>query len=621
MTSAPGLRPVSWLRTTAAAVSLVGLAVAVAMLSATGMSDLWDLPLRDAVLRAAPHQPPTAVAAVTIDEAALAREGPWPWPRERLAQLVRTVRENGAATVVLDVLLVEPAAGDESLAAALAAGPSITVAAISDDGTRWLLPTDLLGEAVVIAHAGFPLDHDGVLRRLLSTQQAGSRSLPAVAVAAASQVTGRAVPIAREMLPDFRVRTTDVPRLSAVEVLDGTFDPSVLLRRAVFVGSSALGLGDRVVTPTSLRSRPVPGVLVHAAATEAVITDHLLRSLPPWASGLLAVAVVVAACGCARLGGATRIAVELCLVGAMPALGGAALLGARLELPVATLTLVGMVAVGVNEGRLAWLGWRRSGQAAALLVEPGAEASDSASPSQRFADLERLARAARQRREDEAEARRVLAHELKTPLTSVRGLAQLLSEFDLPPEEQRRVAKMVGGEVDRLRDMVDGILDLARLREQPPPTSAVDLAAAAQARSRALAAGSGRSVTCSTPPTAFVKGERSLLERVLDNLIGNAIKYSPAPGEITVGVITAAAEVILEVRDRGPGIPPSERRAIFQRFVRGTTAAGTKGTGLGLALVDEVITWHGGHVDVVAGDPIGTTFRVVLPAATATSGG
>lgn len=593
----------------------------VALLTATHVTSLWDLPLRDALLRRAPGRTVTAVAAVTIDESSLASQGSWPWPRERLAALVRVIRAGGARLVVLDLLLAEAAAGDAALAAALAKGPTLLVAALADGGSAWILPAPSLRGTAEIGHAGFPLDHDGVLRRLATTQQAGGRSIPAVAVAAAARVNGTAVPIGRVAVPDFRAHTSDVPQLSAGDLLTGTANPEVLDGRAVFVGSSAVGLGDRVVTPTSPRSRPVPGVLVHAAVTEALLTGHVLLITPPWAAGGLALLVALAPAALVRLGGGRRVGAELALLSAVLLLGTTALLWAGVEMPIATLGLVALIAVGVSEARLAWLAWRHAGEIAALLSDsPSGETVPSA-PGERLESVERLARSARLRQVKDEEARRVLAHELKTPLTSVRGLAQLLSEFDLAPDEQRRVAAMVGGEVDRLREMVDGILDLAHVDAAGRAAGPVDLASVALDRCAALSKGSGRAIECDTPPTVVVSGDRGLLERVLDNLVGNAIKYSAAPDPIEVRISVDQGEAKLEVRDAGKGIPAAELETIFGRFARGSSAAGTQGTGLGLALVDEVITWHRGRIEVESTEGAGSTFTVVLPLAATSPGG
>jgi signal transduction histidine kinase len=105
-----------------------------------------------------------------------------------------------------------------------------------------------------------------------------------------------------------------------------------------------------------------------------------------------------------------------------------------------------------------------------------------------------------------------------------------------------------------------------------------------------------------------------LLERLIDNLLGNAMKYTPSDAPIDVRVRETGGEAMLEVADRGPGIADADRERIFERFYRGASAEGTEGLGLGLAFVAEIARWHGGAVRVENRPGGGALFRVTLPA-------
>jgi signal transduction histidine kinase len=105
----------------------------------------------------------------------------------------------------------------------------------------------------------------------------------------------------------------------------------------------------------------------------------------------------------------------------------------------------------------------------------------------------------------------------------------------------------------------------------------------------------------------------ALFERVIDNLVGNAIKYSEAGGTIDVSVRQGNERVQVLVRDQGPGIPDEHRARIFDRFFRVPGSSGT-GAGLGLALVREVVDWHGGCITIDSERGAGSTFTVTLPA-------
>lgn len=578
-----------------------------------GPADRIELPLRDLALRALPERPARLVAVVAVDDASLETVGPWPWPRARLAELVSEVRRAGPRGVALDVLLTDPDSGDPALAAALVGGDALLVAALRADGGGWLLPSPGLRSAATAAHGAFELDHDGVLRRLAGTKQAGGLALPALSVALAGRGTpGLAVPVGREIVPDFRTAPEGVPVTSARALFDGAAGTAALADRLVLIGVTATGLGDRVVTPRSGRSHPSAGVLVHAAVTERLAAGGLLHALPPLGCAVLAAALVVIAGLASRLGGGARLAAGVALV-ALPGTAGLPLLAwGGVTLPVATLTAVTLLSVVTADALLALRAWR-STLASTHHLRPSS--MPSGTPRQRLELLESLAAEAAERSVAEAEARRVAAHELKTPLTSLKGLAQLLRDYDLDPDEQRHVADLVHHEAERLHALVDTLLDLERLqlkdfeREARP----VDLSRLAAERAEALARGTGREIRVEGDTAVKVRGVEPLLSRVVDNLVGNALKFAPPGLPVTVRGLRAADEAWLEVEDHGPGVAPDDRERIFTRFGRGASAAGQPGLGLGLALVSEVATWHGGRVQLLDAPGGGSVFRVHLP--------
>jgi two-component system sensor histidine kinase BaeS len=123
-------------------------------------------------------------------------------------------------------------------------------------------------------------------------------------------------------------------------------------------------------------------------------------------------------------------------------------------------------------------------------------------------------------------------------------------------------------------------------------------------------------VTLSITPSgpAWVRGNASMLFRVIFNLGENAIKYTPAGAGATIALSQSGNEVVLEVRDTGPGIPPADLPHIFDRFYRADRARGRGGVGLGLALVRSIVALHGGRITVESTPGAGSCFRVVLPA-------
>ncbi|MCL4808082.1 MAG: CHASE2 domain-containing protein [Thermoanaerobaculia bacterium] len=549
---------------------------------ATGLPAALDLPVRDVLLRALTSRPVTGVAVVAVDEESLSVEGPWPWPRARLAAVADAVRAAGARAVVLDVLLVEPGDGDETLATSLERIPTVLAAGL-DARAGWLLPAPALRDAGTLAQVSFDVDHDGVVRRFSATKQRDGLALPSLPVAAASLAQGaaRPVPVGRVLVPDFRRRPRDVPVVGVSRLLAGRAGEA-LRGKVVLLGVTAAGLGDRYVSPGSPSGTPEPGVLVQAAAACGILEGELLRAVPPPASGLIAAAFA----GLVLLAGrGARRRPLLVSAAALPPLLGAALLAAGVELPLATLTLATLLAVLAVEARAARRGETEAARATAL-------------------------------RADEREARRAAVHDLKTPLTAVRGLTQLLSGFDLSEAERARVVAMVGEETERLGGMIESLnaVEKMQLAEFESAARPVDLGALAARRAAALGAGAAGRVSAEAREGVLVLGDEPLLSRVVDNLVGNALKFSPPSSPVRLAVALRGREAVLTVADEGPGIPESERARIFARFERGSGTDAVEGLGLGLSLVSEVVTWHGGRVAVKSAGRTGSLFEVVLPA-------
>ena len=537
-------------------------AVGVTLLLAFRLDQAYELPVHDALLRALPSRPATATMLIEIDEASIREIGRWPWPRTVLASLVDRAIEGGARGVVIDVLLAESADGDEQLAHVLQRTPNAAVAVLGENG-EWVLPAASVHATP--AHGNFELDHDGILRRVASTKQSHDRSLPAISVAAASMYNGRPIPVGVSLSPAFRTPARAIPRVSAAKALR---EPLNVRGKIVFIGPTAFALGDRVLTPTAAHHQPDPGVTVHAAATESLVRGDTIRTMPPIVSGLLAGAIVGVVLQKRRRAWAIAIVVALIALG----LSGIAM-------PIITLI------------------------ATTILAQAAIETVSTS----------KTLRQTRIDREQEVESKRRLAHELKTPLASMRGLTQLLAQFDLSDDERRRVTTLLESEAGKLQSLVQVMLDLERLplRDFLTSSSVIDLGDLVTKRIEFLRASTDRALSVSSAPSVLVRADAALIERVIDNLVGNALKYTEHDVDVRVSKYDGAA--MIEVEDRGPGIAPADRTRVFDRFVRGATAAGTHGLGLGLSMVAEIARWHRGDValeDAVSG---GALFRVTLP--------
>lgn len=203
------------------------------------------------------------------------------------------------------------------------------------------------------------------------------------------------------------------------------------------------------------------------------------------------------------------------------------------------------------------------------------------------------------------------SHHLRTPLTGVRLRLEAIEETtsDRPVAEEAAAAI---NEVDRLTRRIDQILALARSDIGAGGSSVVEVAPIVRDRVRAaglIARERGITVDFTTQKAdeALVEAPVGTVERIIDELVGNAVSYARSSVEVAVGV--EGAWVVLEVSDDGPGLPEQERSAVFQRFVRGSQAA-PGGSGLGLALVSESAQALGGEANAEESERGGLTVRV-----------
>jgi two-component system, OmpR family, sensor histidine kinase CreC len=200
---------------------------------------------------------------------------------------------------------------------------------------------------------------------------------------------------------------------------------------------------------------------------------------------------------------------------------------------------------------------------------------------------------------------RTLAHEIKAPLTAIRGSAELLGE-DLPVEDRRRFEEAIRDGAERIRRLVDELLALARLerREAQPRFEAVDLGElvrdSLEAMGAAFAAHGVNLRQVGDVAEVIVEGDRSLLGRALGNLLQNALEFAPAGGTTEVRLSRGRGHARIEVLDDGPGIPEYARERIFERFYSlPRPLSGKKSTGLGLSLAREIMELHGGTLMVL----------------------
>jgi signal transduction histidine kinase len=228
--------------------------------------------------------------------------------------------------------------------------------------------------------------------------------------------------------------------------------------------------------------------------------------------------------------------------------------------------------------------------------------------------------------EQELEAQRqkdeffsLVTHELRSPLTSIRGYAQLMMRR-LPPEADevlRRSAVTVVEQSRRMQELVDNLLDLSRLSlgRFALDKTEVDLANLARQVVESLKVTSAHhTLHLIAPESLMVVCDAQRIHQVLENLIGNAIKYTPGGGPVEVTVTSSTAEAEVSVRDQGIGIGPEHLPHIFERYYQAEMVGGAKaGLGVGLNVCQEIVLAHGGRIWAESEPGKGSTFHFTIP--------
>jgi signal transduction histidine kinase/CheY-like chemotaxis protein len=587
------------------------------------------------------------VVVVDIDDAALRalqpRLGPWPYRRDAHALAIDYLRESGAALIVLDIVFDGARPGDDALARTIAKQPDVVLAAaglkqsLGPDApvatqlarvalpqtpqaptVRWpalTLPSDALLAACTrpgcVGLITSPLDNDGVLRRIPLLHESAGRVLPSLPLAALilthpdgaqALVRDRSRDGQGSVLPMLPRNADAVATLSfgalmgdALGLTDGQATRAAVRGRTVFIGVSAFA-ADEAVTPLGR----LPGTTLLAMTYGALANTQLLKAAGwPAQGGLLALAVLPACLTWRR--GRPAIAADAlaCAVTMVAVLGVdvAALALARVQfdpLPALAVVLFGFVLCAAAQLRWALRSNRR-------LASERAKAE-----SANWAKSEFLAN---------------VSHELRTPMNALLGMAELLSQTRLSPE-QKRYVNVFRNAGNRLFALINDLLDLSKieagkLEMRESVFSLRRLLADEFALLQPRAANKGLSLVLDCPPEVddVLRADPERLAQVLVNLMGNALKFT-REGEVKVTVQRLGTQLQFSVSDSGVGIAPDKLEVIFQPFTQADRDVHSTfgGTGLGLSISKRLVEIMGGRIWVESTVGHGSTFHFTVQA-------
>jgi signal transduction histidine kinase len=213
------------------------------------------------------------------------------------------------------------------------------------------------------------------------------------------------------------------------------------------------------------------------------------------------------------------------------------------------------------------------------------------------------------------------AHEMRTPLTSIQGSSEIMARYNLPDEKRHQLSEMINSESKRLSKIIQTFLDVERLAEghmelKKEAFAAADIVETCMSRVAPLAERKRIELVLDSNVEGVLTGDRELMEYAFYNLLTNAVKYSPASTRVRVFSQFKDTELRLAVEDQGMGMDAKEVKNIFQKFYRTkrAEASGEVGTGIGLSIVDQIVTYHGGRIDVTSAPGKGSCFTMVLKA-------
>ena len=214
------------------------------------------------------------------------------------------------------------------------------------------------------------------------------------------------------------------------------------------------------------------------------------------------------------------------------------------------------------------------------------------------------------------------SHELRSPISRLRAELEVALRRPRDRPDYEEALRACLKEVERVQGLIAELLDLARLdaRQEPEPAVVVavdDIVDAGVAAIRLKAERRGVVLAVERSPHLLVNAAPVAAKAALANILDNAVKFSPAGGQVRVAVTAGREEVVIAVSDTGPGVPPEENARLFERFYRGRAARSTDipGVGLGLAISQALLARQGGRISVEAPVEKGATFSVRLPRA------
>jgi signal transduction histidine kinase len=542
---------------------------------------------------------------VAIDEETLHAQGGMRAIRSILAGVVDKVNAAQPAAVADDILLADPTSDDEgndALEAALHATKNLILPCDvigTGPAARWEDPLPRFARPEVALGHVHRDQSDDMNRFALLREVAAGKERKALALEAFSAAHGKPIDYSPTDIrigdvtipapdPDRRMwisyGSPGVPIVSALAIDQ---NGNELRGKAVFIGVTALAAAyDRPVTPLG----EIPGVALHAYIYDTIARGRFLTPVRNDVEMLV----------CALFAAAAGFIFKL-RPGAQAYGLGVALIALAFWTPVQFFRY-DRIFPFFEPVSVAWL-------------------SVAAAATFQHFFVRRQLRTSESERTRYQQTLQWAAHEMRTPLTAIQGSSEIMSRYQLPEAKRHELSEMINSESKRLARMIQTFLDIERLSDgqmemKREPFAAADVVETCIQRARLIAERKSIRLFLDTTVEGTLSGDRELMEYALYNLLTNAVKYSPRDTEIHIESQLRGGQLRLAVRDQGIGMDEKELKNIFKKFYRTkrAEASGEQGTGIGLSIVEQIVTQHGGRMEVTSQPGKGSCFTMIVAA-------
>lgn len=558
-----------------------------------------------------PWQPQSVL--LVIDEESFRSSGGVPGLRKALADSLDLIRAASPQAVALDVTLADQTdeISDSRLEAALRSTPNLVLPCdLIANGSAWEDPIPRFKKsAAAIGHVHAEPGRLDAITRAIPLEKAASHDRRWALALEAFRVCRKAfivespkdLQVANVTIPapeadgrPMRIRyrppeMAPIPRVSLKQLRDTPALAAQFSGKMVFAGITAqMGNRDKLMTPLSLGLN-MAGVEIHANAFETIAQQMFLIGAPAWTVVAFCAALTAAAgLAFALLPGWQANALSLLLLATAHA-APFVMFGKSIVFPISAPASAAWISIMIAGA------WRH------------------------FVVRRRLA-ASETERVRYQHAMHFVTHEMRTPLTAIQGSSELMSRYAMPEEKRKQIAELINSESKRLGRMIEMFLNVERLSAgqmelKQDDFSPRELISICMDRARPLADRKQIRVLLEAVPEDAIRGDRELMEYAFYNLLTNAVKYSGPQTEVRVFGSRSGGRVRISVKDQGIGMDQKEVRKVFQKFYRTRRAeeSGEAGTGIGLSIVEQIVTQHGGAISVESRPGKGSCFTVDLP--------